>query len=139
MELPKNTLINKITRIRHVYHEDKKVPITIEYAYVPDHIAPRIIQHNLEERSLFEILSEEYNHQPDREEQKLEIVYANEKEEKMLNVDNMTALVLKRGLTFDRRGDVIQYIHAIMNKDWVSFYEEDPVIARKTREVLYAL
>lgn len=139
MELPKNTLINKITRIRHVYHEGKKVPITIEYAYVPDRIAPRIIQHNLEERSLFEILSEEYNHQPDREEQKLEIVYANEKEEKMLNVDNMTALVLKRGLTFDRQGDVIQYIHAIMNKDWVSFYEEDPVIARKTREVLYAL
>ena len=65
--------------------------------------------------------------------------YFQEKEEKMLNVDNMTALVLKRGLTFDRQGDVIQYIHAIMNKDWVSFYEEDPVIARKTREVLYAL
>ena len=53
-------------------------PVAIEYAYIPEEMAGKLMKYDLEERSLFQILSEEYGRVPKREEQVVEIVYADE-------------------------------------------------------------
>lgn len=36
----------------------------------------------------------------------------------------MTAVAKKTGISYDKDGNVIQYLHAIMNKEWVEFRKE---------------
>ena len=54
MKLPIGTSVYKITRIRNVVREDGDFPIAIEYSYIPEALADKLLQYNLEENSLFE-------------------------------------------------------------------------------------
>ena len=36
----------------------------------------------------------------------------------------MTAVAKKTGIIYDKDGNVIQYLHSIMNKEWVEFRKE---------------
>ena len=93
------------------------------------------MKYDLEEHSLFDILREKYGRIPKREEQVVEIVYANEFEAKVLQVSQTTALVLKEGITYDEQGNMLQFLHAVMNKDWVSFEHQNEKIQEKMRGV----
>ena len=131
MKLPIGTPVNKITRVQKV------VPVAIEYAYIPEEMAPKLMKFDLEERSLFEILSKEYGRIPKRDDQIIEIVYANEFESKTLKVDKLTALVKKSGITYDKDDNVLQYLHAIMNKEWLQYEQRNEIIENKVKEVLH--
>lgn len=120
IKLPIGTEVYKITRVRKVESEKGIIPIAIEYAYVPENIAPKLIRQNLED-SLFQILREIYGIVPAKEEQLIEIVYADDFESKILKLDKMTAVAKKTGIIYDKDGNVIQYLHSIMNKEWVEF------------------
>lgn len=139
IKLPIGTSLNKITRVRKVWWKEELLPILIEYAYVPESIADKLIKYDLEENSLFDILRNGYGRIPKREEQIIEIVYADEFEAKTLKVDKMTPLALKEGITYDGEGNILQYIHAVMNKDWVSFEQRNEQIEQKMGAVLYGL
>lgn len=136
IKLPIGTPIYKITRVRKAQRGDKSTPVAIEYSYIPEDIAPKLMKYDLEERSLFDILIKEYKKIPKREEQMVEIVYANELESKTLKMDKLTALVKKSGITYDKDGNVLQYLHAVMNKEWVQFEQKNPVIEKKLNEVI---
>lgn len=123
IKLPIGTEVYKITRVRKVESEKGIIPIAIEYAYVPENIAPKLIRQNLED-SLFQILREIYGIVPAKEEQLIEIVYADDLESKILKLDKMTAVAKKTGIIYDKDGNVIQYLHSIMNKEWVEFRKE---------------
>ena len=123
IKLPIGTEVYKITRVRKVENEKGIIPIAIEYAYVPENIAPKLIRQNLED-SLFQILREIYGIVPAKEEQLIEIVYADDFESKILKLDKMTAVAKKTGIIYDKDGNVIQYLHSIMNKEWVEFRKE---------------
>ena len=123
IKLPIGTEVYKITRVRKVESEKGIIPIAIEYAYVPENIAPKLIRQNLED-SLFQILREIYGIVPAKEEQLIEIVYADDFESKILKLDKMTAVAKKTGIIYDKDGNVIQYLHSIMNKEWVEFRKE---------------
>ena len=56
---------------------------------------------DLEDNSLFDILIQEYHHIPKKQELTVGIVYADENEAKALNVDKLTALVKKEGITYE--------------------------------------
>lgn len=135
IKLPIGTTLSKITRLRNVLLDGASVPISIEYAYIPESIADRLMKYDLEEHSLFDILREKYGRIPKREEQVVEIVYANEFEAKVLQVSQTTALVLKEGITYDEQGNMLQFLHAVMNKDWVSFEHQNEKIQEKMRGV----
>ena len=62
-----------------------------------------------------------------------------ENEAKALNVDKLTALVKKEGITYDEKGEVMEYLQSVINKEWVAFEKEDPVIKQKMEEVLHGL
>ena len=66
-------------------------------------------------------------------------VYADENEAKALNVDKLTALVKKEGITYDEKGEVLEYLQSVINKEWVAFEKDDPVIKQKMEEVLHGL
>lgn len=136
IKLPIGTPIYKITRVRKAIRGGGATPVAVEYAYIPESIAPRLIKYDLEERSLFDILINEYNKVPKQDEQMVEIVYANEFEAKTLKVDQLTALVKKSGIIYDREGNVLQYLHAVMNKEWVKFEQKNFKIEKKLNEVL---
>ncbi len=123
IKLPIGTEVYKITRVRKVESEKGIIPIAIEYAYVPENIAPKLIRQNLED-SLFQILREIYGIVPAKEEQLIEIVYADDFESKILKLNKMTAVAKKTGICYDKDGNVIQYLHSIMNKEWVEFRKE---------------
>ena len=123
IKLPIGTEVYKITRVRKVESEKGIIPIAIEYAYVPENIAPKLMRQNLED-SLFQILREIYGIVPAKEEQLIEIVYADDFESKILKLDKMAAVAKKTGICYDKDGNVIQYLHSIMNKEWVEFRKE---------------
>lgn len=135
IRLPIGTAVYKITRVRKTLYADKFIPVTIEYSYIPEAMAPRLIKYDLEECSLFDILIKEYGKIPRLDEQIIEIVYADEFEARTLKVDKLTALVKKEGFTYDADGNVIQYLHAVMNKEWVSFDQHNAVIQNKLKGV----
>lgn len=135
IKLPLGTVLNKITRVRKVFLEKEVFPVAIEYAYVPEQVAKKLNKFDLEEQSLFEVLSQEYGRIPDREEQIIEIVYANEFESKVLQVNKMTELVMKEGITYDKNGEVIQFLHAVMKKEWMSFEQRNTQIEERMKEV----
>ena len=139
IRLPIGTSVYKITRVRKAITSHEVVPVAIEYSYIPEEVAPKLIKYDLEECSLFDLLINKYDQVPNSEEQSIEVVYANDFESKNLNVDTMTALVKKNGITYDKDKKVIQYLHSVMNKEWVMFEETDPVIKDKMREGLYGL
>jgi len=113
--------------------------INIEYSYIPESKAPKLMRFDLEDNSLFDILIQEYHHIPKKQELTVGIVYADENEAKALNVDKLTALVKKEGITYDEKGEVMEYLQSVINKEWVAFEKEDPVIKQKMEEVLHGL
>ncbi len=81
----------------------------------------------------------EYGKVPQKEDQVIEIVYANEFEARTLKVDQMTALIKKHGITYDKDGNILQYLHSVMNKDWVEFEKGNKKIEEKIKEAAYGL
>lgn len=81
----------------------------------------------------------QYGKIPKKEEQVIEIVYANEFESKVLKVDQMTALIKKHGITYDEEGNILQYLHAVMNMDWVEFEKGNKKVDEKIKEAAYGL
>ena len=139
IKLPIGTSVYKIIRVRKVIRDNGQFPIAIEYSYIPESMAEKLIKYDLEESSLFSILINEYGRVPQREEQIIEIVYADEFEAKTLNVNKLTALVKKSGITYDDKGQILQYLHSIMNKDWVEFEQSNEIIEQKVKEGLNGL
>ena len=136
IKLSIGTPVYKITRVRKALRENGVVPVSIEYSYIPENLAPKLMRYDLEDRSLFDILLKEYGRQPQKDDQIIEIVYANEFEANTLKVDQMTALVKKSGITYDKDGNVLQYLHSVMNKEWVQFKQGNERIEKKIDEVL---
>lgn len=40
---------------------------------------------------------------------------------------------MKNGITYDVDGKVVQYLHGVMNKDWVEFELDKPGVSRKNK------
>jgi len=129
----------KITRVRYLKNEGIRLPVALDYSFIPEQIAPKLMKYNLEERSLLEILKAEYQAAPARGEQIVEIVYANQEEAKVLQVSNMTPLVKKTGITYDADEQLIEYIFSIKRKDWVVFKQCNPLIDQKLGGEQYGL
>lgn len=139
IKLSIGTIVYKIIRVRNILHRDSERPISIEYAYIPESIAPKLYKYDLEENSLFKILKDEYMIAPYREEQTVEIVYADDFEAKTLKVNKLNALVKKSGITYDSDDNVLQYLHSVMNKEWVEFEKGNEIIEKKVKENAYGL
>lgn len=131
VKLPIGTKLLRITRLRYIVDDKSHTPISLDDAYIPENIAPKLFEYDLENRSLFEILKKEYNVIPYKDSQRITIVYANERESKLLNISQLTPLVKKQGMIYDKDGRLVQYLYSIKNKEWTSFKQTNMIIYRK--------
>lgn len=140
MMQPLGLKLSKITRVRSLIDTGGVlIPIGIDYAYIPEDVAPKLIQYDVEKRSLFEILKTEYGITPSSDRQWVEIVYANKFEEKYLKVSGKTPLIKKEGMTYDKDGRMIQYAKLIKNKNWIEFKQSNPIIDFKLGDAAHGL
>lgn len=139
IKLQIGTPVHKVTRVRNVVWENEIQPIAIEYSYVPESIVPDLEQYDLEKASLFDIITKNCGQKLCRQEQIIEIVYANDFEADILKLDKLTPLVMKRGITYNHKGEVMEYLQSIMKKDRIEFVKDNRKITERINEVDYEL
>ena len=54
-------------------------------------------------------------------------------------MDQRTTLVMKEGITYDDKGNILQFLHTVMKKDWVVFEQGNDRIRQKMEEVAHGL
>ncbi|ADL04073.1 GntR family transcriptional regulator [Lacrimispora saccharolytica] len=131
IKLPIGRKMFKIARVRYILDDLERIPVSLDEAYIPMDLAPELMDYDLEHCSLFEILKKQYGTVPFKDLQRVSIVNANEREADILNVSRLAPLVKKKSMTYDKNGELIQYLYSIKNKDWTSFKQINPIINGK--------
>ena len=112
--------VYRIVRVRF----GNNVPILLERSYFPYHRCPDLEKFDLENQSIYHILTEEYGIAFAKMRQALEPVAANEFEAEMLNVAVGSPLMLVERITFDIDGLPIEYAKDIYRGDRSRFISE---------------
>ncbi len=120
LQLPISAPVYYIHRLRFINRE----PVMLERFTVPADRFPEFEAHDLETRSLYEIMETEYGVVVDRAWQSLEAVSATEYEAKWLQVEVGAPLMLERRLSFDRDGRPIEYGKDLYRGDRFRFVTE---------------
>lgn len=112
--------VYRVVRLRF----GNNVPMVLETSYFPYHRCPDLERFDMENRSIFHILKEEYGVCFDRMRQSLEPVAANDFEAEMLNVPVNSPLMLVERVTFDAGGLPVEYAKDIYRGDRSRFISE---------------
>lgn len=96
-------------------------PIMVEKFYLPLSYFPQFDDLNLEDRSIYETLKQEYNVHVCRAEQSLEAVVASEYEAELLNVSVGSPLLLERRIAFDQQDRPVEYAKDLYRGDRFKF------------------
>ncbi len=107
------TPLHYIHRLRLANDE----PIALEHSYFPVQCCPGIESHDLEGRSVYDILEEEYDISLKTAEQSFEPVVANEYEAEILCVQLGAPLMLVQRVAFDLEGTPIEYAKDVFRGD----------------------
>jgi GntR family transcriptional regulator len=91
---------------------------------MPIYQFPSLEEHDLEKRSIYEILETEYDIAPHHSEQSLEAVSAIDFEAELLEIESGTPLILERRLAFDKDNFPIEYGHDLYRGDRFRFVTE---------------
>lgn len=108
-------------------------PISLEYSYFPASLCPHIEQFDLEHRSIYEILENEYEIQIDVADQFFEPVVANEYESEMLSVPINAPLMLVSRVSYDVDGNAIEFGKDLYRGDKTRFVSRSPRHERNER------
>jgi len=112
--------VYRIIRLRF----GNNVPMVLERSYFPYRRCPNLERLDVESRSIFRILKEEYGVCFSRMRQSLEPVAANEFEAEVLNVPVGSPLMLVERVTFDADGLPVEYAKDIYRGDRSRFISE---------------
>ncbi len=104
-------------------------PIVIETFSVPAVLVPGIEDHDLGQRSFYEILRSEYGIEMERSRQSLEAVVLSELEAQWLQTEPGAAGMLERRLSFDRDGRPVESGTDLYRGDRVRFNTEAATIS----------
>jgi len=103
--LPISAPIYSILRLRSINHE----PVMLESYMIPVQRFPGLDQYDLENRSIYEVLEDEYGVPIDRARQSFEPVVATDFEAKIMNITIGDALMLEKRLSYDANNLPIEY------------------------------
>lgn len=118
--LPVSAPVYSVHRLRLVNQE----PVMLEDFTIPGQRFPDFEQHDLSQRSLYEILETEYGVTISRARQSLEPVSASEYEGQLLGVAAGAALMLERRLAFDQEDNPVEYSKDLYRGDRFRFVTE---------------
>ena len=91
---------------------------------MPTYRFPNLEDHDLEKRSVYEIVESEYGISPHHSEQSLEAVSATDFEAELLGIDPGTPLMMEKRLAFDKDDQPIEYGHDLYRGDRFRFVTE---------------
>jgi GntR family transcriptional regulator len=118
--LPVSAAVYYVHRLRLVSQE----PVLLERFTVPCNRFPGLEQHDLAQRSLYEVMETEYRVCISRARQSLEPVIATEYEAKLLGVRPGAPLMLERRLALDQEGQPVEYGKDLYRGDRFRFVTE---------------
>ncbi|MXQ72340.1 UTRA domain-containing protein [Clostridiaceae bacterium DONG20-135] len=95
-------------------------PKTIETSYIPEELVPGMEQVQLNDRSFYQFLNDEYQIEIRKSEEEILLVKASENEKRLLELTDDEVLVLK-GKTFDKSQRCIEYFEIAAVPDFYVF------------------
>ncbi len=122
------TPVYKIARLRSV----GGTPLMLETAFIPVELAPGLEEKELECRSLFSILEEEYGLLPEQGDEKVGITYATAGEAELMGVREGAPLFWIVSQTYDQKAELIEYCRAVARPDRMRLVT---VLERQSEEV----
>lgn len=99
-------------------------PVMLEKFRTPVHLFPRIVDFNLEERSIFEVMEVEYGRKVTEAAQYLEAVTASDFEAECLGISPGGALMMEERVTKDQNGVVVEFSRDLYRGDRFRFMVE---------------
>ena len=107
-------------RLRFINQE----PMMLEKFFIPAYCLSEFDKHDLESRSLYEVMKTEYGITVTQARQSLEAVSATEYEAKLLNTAPGAPLMLEQRLAFDQNNRAIEYAKDVYRGDRFRFVTE---------------
>lgn len=120
LRLPVSTPVFRVIRLRLLNQE----PVMLEEFTIPAHLFPDFEQHDLSNRSLYEIFKTEYNISINQARQSLEPVIASEYEAGLLEIEAGAPLMLERRLAFNDQEQPVEYSKDLYRGDRFRFITE---------------
>ncbi len=120
LKIPVSAPVYYFQRLRLI----NKEPVLLETCTMPIYRFPNLEEHDLEKRSIYEIVETEYDIEPHHSEQSLEAVSASDFEAELLGIESSTPLMLERRLAFDKDDFPLEYGHDLYRGDRFRFVTE---------------
>jgi GntR family transcriptional regulator len=120
LRLPVSTPVFRVIRLRLLNQE----PVMLEEFTIPAHLFPDFEQHDLSNRSLYEIFKTEYNISINQARQSLEPVIASQYEAGLLEIEAGAPLMLERRLAFNDQEQPVEYSKDLYRGDRFRFITE---------------
>lgn len=105
LAVPVSSLVYRILRVRSINQE----PVLLESYSIPVGRFPDLQAHDLENRSLYEIMENEYGVTIRNARQSFEPVVASAFEAELLQVDPGAPLMLEKRISYDHHGQPVEY------------------------------
>ncbi|HOV23074.1 MAG TPA: GntR family transcriptional regulator [Candidatus Marinimicrobia bacterium] len=117
-----NEPVYSIQRLRYI----DEIPMTLQTSFLPKALVPGLIEKQVEEESLFKIISKDYGLDIDSATETLQAVKVNNYEAKILELDTGEPAFLIERITKLKNGQVIEFVKTILRGDKSKFYIELP-------------
>ena len=120
LQISVSTSVYRGHRLRFINQQ----PMMLEKFFLPAHRFPRFEIHDLESRSIYEVMETEYGYVVNRAQQRLEAVTATVYEAGLLGVKPGAPLMLEQRLTFTQNDQPVEYAKDVYRGDRFRFVTE---------------
>ena len=117
LKVPVLTPVYYVLRLRMINQE----PVMLEQLWVPVGCFPRLESHDLNDRSVYEIMESEYGVSMTSAQRSLEPVVASEFEAELLGIETGAPLMMERRLGFDQNADCVEFSKDLYRGDRFRF------------------
>jgi GntR family transcriptional regulator len=118
LQLEKGEQVYFLKRLRLADNE----PVAVETAYLPCHLCPNLLDAELNDNSLYAVLSAKYQIVPTWADAEFEARPATEEEAALLGMDANQPVLSARRLTYSANYDIIESVTSVYRGDRFTFY-----------------
>lgn len=112
--------VYRITRLRY----GNKIPLALEYSYLPVKFFPKLLKYDFSKSSLYKIIEKNYGFKMKFAKQILNVTIANEREAKILKVKPEFPLLILESITYDENDIAVEMTWSLNRGDRCEFYTE---------------